>query len=562
MDTLDALLRNLSRQGSQRAWASFKSSDFADARPDFTTARDTRQHASRHSALWDHHTLAVMDHVNLLPPELLHEVFSRLEPSPPADAYWDGSDWALDPCRMAQSREFWFYGQPTTDMFRQPRNYHPLYTSTQPVPQQVKTISLVCHRWRDIVLPRLFRHVLWSQDFWSLLCAQPAEGRTPAEFVDAIPLLRFLRESGLASYVRSIVVFVGDSVRGAMLAGAPIAARRPSTVAGFGRGRTDLIDHARLPEEIDQSSPRQHTIATAMQAHRMHLDLSETVSYNMDNNWLWDVLFDLVDPLEITLVGTPQILASLLSCEAYLGDAWSRNLDLVQLLRLSREHDDPASLVGGLRQAAQARSAVAAARSRSLAPRPGPSKPSPARTSANDNDAAVRAALTGSALFTARPWTELLLNEGSSYHIYERRRGQVPGEARPPSVLVGVLGLVPATVQWLIYVAVFPPLAHLWKLVTRLPPVDRFSVQLTPRAQFDYLGWPLMNMGGADEHSFHQEAGNCYRLLLSLLGKGVHEEDPDDDDDAENPQGSPWKCLRVFQFERGAYKHDWMADIQ
>ncbi len=42
-----------------------------------------------------------------------------------------------------------------------------------------------------------------------------------------------------------------------------------------------------------------------------------------DNNWVWETLFELMDPTRFTMMASPQMLASLLSRMLFLGDSWS-----------------------------------------------------------------------------------------------------------------------------------------------------------------------------------------------------------------------------------------------
>ncbi len=75
-----------------------------------------------------------------------------------------------------------------------------------------------------------------------------------------------------------------------------------------------------------------------------------------------------------------------------------------------------------------------------------------------------------------RPWTALLLNEGSSTRVYQTYEFF---HKRPPSILGALLGseefpndipLLPLTIKSLGYVAIFPLSSHFSTLVRFLPP--------------------------------------------------------------------------------------------
>ncbi|TGJ80018.1 hypothetical protein E0Z10_g8744 [Xylaria hypoxylon] len=123
----------------------------------------------------------------------------------------------------------------------------------------LKAVSLVSRSWRFLVLPCLFRHILWKPSVYSL----------SAFTLNPIPLLRFLTENRLA---RSVVTFA-------------------------------LVIKFDDPAAIDlEFTPR---IRTA------------------DLEWLWDQIFSVIDPLRFTILARPTTMAALLSCMLYLNDAWS-----------------------------------------------------------------------------------------------------------------------------------------------------------------------------------------------------------------------------------------------
>ncbi|KAJ8114710.1 hypothetical protein ONZ43_g4838 [Nemania bipapillata] len=122
----------------------------------------------------------------------------------------------------------------------------------------LKAASLVSRRWRSLVLPCLFRHVVWKPNVYSL----------SAFALNPIPLLRYLIENHLA---RNVMTF------------------------------TMIIDF--------------HDPVTAE-----YLKVPQIRAADLE--WLWDQLFSIVDPLRFTILARPTTLAALLSRMLYLDDAW------------------------------------------------------------------------------------------------------------------------------------------------------------------------------------------------------------------------------------------------
>lgn len=278
-------------------------------------------------------------------------------------------------------------------------------------PCDLKSLSLVNKRWRAMTLPTLFRHVHWALDRWDLLLAEPKADLDQDQDQDdaaasSLPLLPFLSDNGLGRHVDTLTMVVGDSLE------------HLSRVPQGHPGRAHLAEQAK--------------------------------TYNEDNNWVWRLLFSVMDPTRITVIASPQMLASLLSRMLFLGDAWSFT-PLCHILSLSRED----------RQSAPSDTPDTASA--------GPSRARPSQ------------------LFTVRPWTSLLLNEGSSVRVYSTYDFIFK---RPPSILGALLGaeqspndrpLVPTTIRNLAYVGIFPLSSHFHVLVNHLPRLDRLFVQLVPR---------------------------------------------------------------------------------
>ena len=228
------------------------------------------------------------------------------------------------------------HDQPEGDMLRDPEC-------------PLKNISLVSRRWRAIALPVLFRNVVWTFEHCDQLLAKPTNGTDP--FGGQVPILAFLRDNHLARHVQSFTVIVYRGVAAAM---PPI-----------------------MPPIIP----------------------SPTMVYRGNNDWLWKMLFALVDPLRFTIIASPQNLARLLGCDIFVGDAdffsHGERLHILSLARDSRCASTPT-------QPRQPHHCVASSSQSTLGT-------SQSKRAAN-------------ALVTIRPWTRLLLNE----KLFHLRLQQLP----------------------------------------------------------------------------------------------------------------------------------------
>lgn len=198
--------------------------------------------------------------------------------------------------------------------------------------------------------------------------------------------------------------------------------------------------------------------------------------FNEDTNWLWNLIFDLLDPLRFTIIASPRTLASLLARMLFLGDAWSF-YQSHHVLSLSRSQTTVASPD---KEQEVGSSLQGTGPSTSLAP-------TSAAESSSSSSGRLPAMRIPCSLFTIRPWGALLLNEGSSTRVYKTYEYY---HRRPPSMLGALLGaeefpndepLIPSTIHDLSYVGIFPLSTHFNTLVQNLPRIDRLFVQLVPR---------------------------------------------------------------------------------
>ncbi|OHE97269.1 F-box domain-containing protein [Colletotrichum orchidophilum] len=194
--------------------------------------------------------------INDLPNEILGQVFSHLDRPAPSDSK--------------------LHDQPSFIMLQN------LFFD-----RDLKTTSLVCKRWRDAVLPLLFRHVVWTVDRFELPLME--ETGDPASAID---FLSFLRSNSLTNYVNTLSMFVEDAM------------------GGISEGTSS--------------------------ATLMETGFANKASYSEDYNWLWRTIFEHIEPTRLTMIASPRVLAQLLSRMLFLGDAW--NFSMPQhVLSLSRK---------------------------------------------------------------------------------------------------------------------------------------------------------------------------------------------------------------------------------
>ncbi|RYP45850.1 hypothetical protein DL768_007846 [Monosporascus sp. mg162] len=401
--------------------------------------------------------------------------------------------------------------------------------------QNLKRASLVSRAWRSLTLPLLFRHVLWRPRVTSL----------SAFTLNPIPLLRFLEENGLAAnhYHRSGVVGGGGVETFTLVV--------DFAADGWGAG-DDAHPHAHRHSRTGIGGPRIRSV---------------------DLEWLWDQLFSVVDPLRFTILAPPTTLAAFLSRTLFLDDAWAFDMPY-HILSLSRTRKGEAvlskhqSMKGPLSDPSL--SSAAAAKndggepSSSQTQAAGPSRysTSPRRPSRRKKQAPP------SPLFTIRPWTELLLNEGSSTRAYKTYEFFL---RRPPSLLGALLGceeesrndgnapppLIPQTVSDLSYVAVFPLSSHVEAtLAPHLPPhVVHLFVRLTPTPKSRlFLEENGDEMRRVDPADLWMERNAAYQSLMREFVAAFSSPSPSSSSSPPSPgaggeeeRPSNWANLRVFE---------------
>ncbi|KAI1183046.1 hypothetical protein F5B17DRAFT_154765 [Nemania serpens] len=383
--------------------------------------------------------------MDLIPPEILLHIFDYIDGPAPS--------------------EMRLHDEPSLDL---------LTTKPGCSSASLKAVSHVSKWWRSLVLPRLFRHVLWKPNVYSL----------SAFTLNPIPLLRFLTENHLARSVTTFTVVIDF----------------------YDRDASDYV-----------VAPQIRTV---------------------DLEWLWDQLFSVIDPLRFTVLARPTTLAALLSRMLYLDDAWSFDIPyhILSLARPNRQFQSRRDERGSWRSASpslaepsssSAGAQSSASASSSVSRRPATSSTSRARTAAP------------CPLFTVRPWTSLLLNEGASTKVYRVYEFFL---RRPPSILGALLGcedfpndapLIPPTVVDFNYIAIFPLSSHFEILLEHLPRIDRLFVQLVPKLGNGALE-DMDEMRHIDPADLWMERNTSYSFMMRELTS------------VTNPQ-SNWSLLQVVE---------------
>ncbi|KAI0003906.1 hypothetical protein F4779DRAFT_601171 [Xylariaceae sp. FL0662B] len=354
---------------------------------------------------------------------------------------------------------------------------------TAELPNKLKSVSLVCKTWRSLVLPDLFRHILWRPKLSSL----------SAFTLNPIPLLRFLVDNRLD---RRVITF------------------------------TLLVDFVDKEADFRRITPEIRPV---------------------DLEWLWDQLFSVIDPLRFTIIAPPTTLAAFLSRMLYLDDAWSFSIPyhILSLARASRGplrgspsneqqegHATDLQVSSENGTAGSSRSAAVSPRSCSARHKKPPACP----------------------LFTARPWTSILLNEGSSAKVYRVYEFFL---RTPPSMLGALLGceeypndtpLLPPTIVDFNYIAVFPLSSHFEILLHNLPKLDRLFVQLTPRPGNRMLD-DKEEMKHIEPADFWMERNTTYSFIMRELTA------------IPKPRGN-WATLQVFESGDTADREAWERTVE
>ncbi|KAK4039908.1 hypothetical protein C8A01DRAFT_16173, partial [Parachaetomium inaequale] len=350
----------------------------------------------------------------------------------------------------------------------------------------LKDISLVNQQWRAIVLPMLFRNVVWTLESCDQLVAQPSEDSgSYSDPADKIPVLAFLRANDLGRRVRSLTIIVYRKV-------VPVVPPEPRP------GATGARNVSRWGNTAEWKQARFGNPFVDAQAHYGTQTTTATV-YNGDNNWLWRMLFSVMDPMRLSIIASPQTLARLLSCMVFVGDAdFFSTEERLHILSLSRDSSSTGS------------------------PQPSEPKSSSQVAAPASHKCATEREYIPTALLTIRPWTHLLLNENSSIRVYKSYHYF---DRRPPSILSSLLGweeaphnvmMVPSTITTFSYIAIFPLATQFSMIVYRLPRIENLYLQLVPRNDILLDKTEMDHVNASD---LWLERNSCYELVMRNMLK-------------------------------------------
>ncbi|KAF5658420.1 hypothetical protein FHETE_9896 [Fusarium heterosporum] len=342
----------------------------------------------------------------------------------------------------------------------------------------LKNASLVCRLWRTSTINSLFRHIVWPFQRFNKPVTQDIASR--------IDVLDFIRRNDLSKIVETFAIII-------------------DTPRGSGQNRYSDELWGILPPACDQpESPMSWNLLWSVlsQEDQNTSEREDTgTRCQWDNNWLWHTIFDVIDPLRITLVSSIDVLASLLSRTVDLSSHWAFNSTyyIVSLSRsnlsmgLERKSDLLPSQLAGLRN----------------------------RIPCD--------------LFHIRDWTSLLINEGSFAPVYSTYEffhysaaTLLPAifDASDPS-----FSTLCANLKSLSYIATFPFSHHISDfLIPHCPPVEHLFVQLMPLNR-DF--WESNSLSRVNLSDLWLECDTSYALLVRQMLEPI-------------PQPG-WQKLRVFE---------------
>ena len=235
----------------------------------------------------------------------------------------------------------------------------------------------------------------------------------------------------------------------------------------------------------------------------------------------WHSLFKVVDAVRITIVAPPAVLGSLTCC--FVDSDEVPNFQIpYHILSLSRAVK------------AELRTSDIGKRSKRYSP------------------------CHKYGLFNIRPWSSLLLNEGSFLNAYrlpdEERRWR-----RPPSILHDLVGvnaphpkaLIPATVRSLSYIAICPFWLHFTHLNDNLPRLSRLYLQFVPIEELAMDYWQREEV---DVDTLELQRSCCYD---ELLGKLLRHDYPDLYRIPDN-----YRYLREVKIGGAAVDPSWSGEVE
>ncbi|KAB8290805.1 hypothetical protein EYC80_008442 [Monilinia laxa] len=253
-------------------------------------------------------------------------------------------------------------------------------------------------------------------------------------------------------------------------------------------------------------------------------------------NSFWQRLFHTIDPSTILIAAPVEALASLTSAVVKLGDGWIFKNEC-HYLRLQR----PASK-------------ETITMERKDLPELSESQPRTTAPLGTDEESLQYNSYLGinyaksSEIFQIRPWTSLLLNEGSNLEAYKVHTWW---ELETPSILQNLLGdnasipLISPGIRSLEYIAIFPITSHFETMAERLPRLNHLYCQLVPR---NNILQDLESVRNVEIEDLWMERNNCYALLLREM--------------FNNPPEANYRYLKTFESGDAADTDAWEMAVE
>lgn len=360
--------------------------------------------------------------------------------------------------------------------------------------QPLKTLSLVSREWRRLTTHSLFRCIRIRLDWQGGITSPP---ETQSEFARSIANRKHKFKTRLfrgAGYPRDTEY----ASRQAWQDDAPEKAAR--WTATLDTTLTNLLTFL-LRNNLHPSVETFSITADGELDDGTPDYVREEMHCQIATATFWDVLFRHLEPAQVTLVACPSTLASLLNCSVRMLDAWAfpgMHHQLVTLRRPSLTRHQPVA----------ERRTTGYHRCESVHLRLGPEDP-------------ARPALAS--LLYIRPWTALLVNEGSylqAYGTYEYYHKTPPGIVYPLAQGFEV----PMALESLTYHSIFPFHDYLAAAVHMMSTgiIRALHVKLTPADK----DWDApVRIGKADISDCWGEVEQVYSLMFGGVGGDAAAED-------------------------------------
>jgi hypothetical protein len=385
---------------------------------------------------------------------------------------------------------------PSASRLREPPN-EPLITKSDDTP--LKHASLVNQRWRAVSLPLLYKHLVWQLKPTEVAATRMAPIEEPsAPKFDLVETYRPRKEGG-------------------------------------------TLGHASFDELLEMSllRPPKHDLLAFLKAHELG-SYVESIFIKVHGyggqhlaehgRQLWRRLFDAVNPLRLTVMASPAMLGQLVHGRVAYG-SFKVSWQILSVSRPTRDLPPPSESDTSAIESAHAVAALKHASTTTDAQSENHSAEEPHKTSTASPLNELFDAPTESFLLTVRPWTTLLLNEGSfipAYATEHTHHHQIPSSLVP---LFGAKGfhdttsLIPSSIRDFSYIATFPFASHINSLILHLPPLDKLYVQLASRRDTAYgQSWREAfqmregdRYGHVDEDDLLRERNMSYGLIMSTM---------------------------------------------